>query len=126
MKAPAVLVGLADGGRMILPGKVYHGTDAESAEKIRQWGLNQKAWRAAAGAGGVDPKGFSVTPDRATAERWARIRAAQRGGPPEGAVVEANAADLPLRSGGPGEWTDPDELFIAPEDFPLVGPGVFR
>jgi hypothetical protein len=106
-------------------GKVYHGTDATSAENIRRLGLNENAWRAAAN-GNVDEKGFSVTTDRATAEAWARTRAWERGGPAEGAVLEAEANDLPLRPGAPDEWIDPDEWFIQPEDFPQVGPGVFQ
>jgi hypothetical protein len=105
---------------------VYHGTDDASAEKIRQRGLNEEDWRAAAGPGGVDEKGVSVTTDRAVAEAWARVRAAERGGAPEGVVLQAEASRLPLRQGGPDEWTDPDESFIAPEDFPRVGPGVFQ
>jgi hypothetical protein len=109
-----------------LPAKVYHGTDAASAESIRQGGLDDVRWRAAAGPLGVDEKGFSVTTDRATAEQWAQTRAEERGGPAGGTVLEADADALPLRSGGPGEWADPDEFFIAPEDFPQAGPGVFR
>jgi hypothetical protein len=109
-----------------LPEKVYHGTDAASAEGIRQNGLEYDAWRSAGGSKDVDEKGFSVTTDRSTAEAWARYRAAERGGIPDGVVLEAEVKDLPLRSGSPGEWTDPDEFFIAPEDFPQVGPGVFR
>ena len=108
-----------------LPQKVYHGTDADSGQKTRGRGLNEADWRAAAGPAGVDEKGFSVTTDRAVAEAWARVRAAERGGPPEGAVLEADAAALPLRQGAAGQWADPDEYFIAPEDFPAVGPGVF-
>jgi hypothetical protein len=106
-------------------GKVYHGTDAASAEKIPKRGLNVDDWRAAAGGAGVDEKGFSVTTDRSVAETWARVRAAERGGPAEGVVLEADASELPLRQGSPDEWTDPNEFFIAPEDFPQVGPGVF-
>jgi hypothetical protein len=109
-----------------LPEKVYHGTDAKSAADIRRGGLNQARWRAAAGAAGVDEKGFSVTTDHATAGAWARLRAAERGGPPAGEVLEADACHLPLTGGSPGQWADPQEFFILPEDFPLVGPGVFR
>lgn len=109
-----------------LPEKVYHGTDAASAENIRQQGLDYDAWRAAGGSDGVDEKGFSVTANRSTAEAWARCRAAGRGGPPDGVVLEAEAKDLPLRAGGPDEWADPEELFIPPEDFSKVGPGVLR
>ncbi len=110
----------------ILPFTVYHGTDADSAQRIRQHGLKDEDWRAAGGPAGVDEKGFSVTTDRAVAELWAQTRAAERGGPAAGAILEADAADLPLRQGAPGQWADPDEYFIAPEDFPTVGPGMFR
>ncbi len=106
--------------------RVYHGTDAASAESIARDGLNYDARRAAAGGAGPDPKGFSVTTNPGTAAAWARYRAGERGGPPTGVVLEADAARLPLRSGGPDEWTDVDEWFIATEDFPQVGPGVFR
>jgi hypothetical protein len=108
------------------PQTVYHGTDAGSVEDIRQRGLDQDAWRTAGGALGVDEKGFSVTTNRGTAEQGARTRAAERGGPPEGVVLEADAGLLPLRPGSPGEWTDPEEFFIRPEDFDRVGPGIFR
>jgi hypothetical protein len=103
--------------------KVYHGTDSNSAASITQHGLNQSDWRAAAGGAGPDPKGFSVTTDRATAEAWAKQRAAERGGDP--VVLQADRASLPLRAGSPGAWADPDEFFIAPKDFSKVGPGVF-
>jgi hypothetical protein len=105
-------------------GTVYHGTDATSAENLARDGLNRRAWESAAGGAGPDHKGFSVTTDRATAEDWARIRAGERG-TSKGVVVEAEAGRLPLRPGQPGEWTDPNEWFIQPEDFPQVGPGVF-
>jgi len=104
---------------------VYHGTDAQSAESIERVGLDEVAWNEAAGAGGPDGKGFSVTVDLATAEAWARIRAAERGAP-SGVILAADAGNLPLRQGAPGEWTDLGEWFIAVEDFPQVGPGTFR
>jgi hypothetical protein len=105
-------------------GTVYHGTDSNSAASITQKGLNQSDWRAAAGGAGPDPKGFSVTTDRATAQAWARQRAAERGGDP--VVLKADRASLPLQAGSPGAWADPDEFFIAPRDFCKVGPGVFE
>jgi hypothetical protein len=109
-----------------LPEIVYHGTDSDSADSIRRIGLDEQAWRAAGGGCGTDEKGFSVTSVRSTAEDWAQLRAAERGGSPGGVVLEADARDLPLQPGAPGLWTDPDEFFIAVEDFPRVGPGVFR
>lgn len=108
------------------PEKVYHGTDAASAESIRQEGLDRDRWRAVGGGWGVDDKGFSVTADRETAEGWARTRARERGGPPDGVVLEAEASGLSLQRGRPGEWTDPNEFFIRPNDFSRVGPGVFH
>jgi hypothetical protein len=112
-------------GKETLPLRVYHGTDATSGESIRRGGLDRDRWRSAAGTTGVDEKGFSVTTNRATAEGWARHRAGERGGPPDGSVLEAEADLLPLRPGEPGAWADPEELYIAPEDFKQVGPGVF-
>jgi hypothetical protein len=109
-----------------LPSIVYHGTDVRSGESIKQFGLDEMAWRAAGGPDGVDEKGLSVTSKRAIAELWARDRATDRGGPSQGIVLEADAENLPLRTGGPGVWTDPHEFFISPEDFGGVGPGVFR
>ena len=104
-------------------GIVYHGTDAASTESIRRIGLNVDAWRASTSQD-LDEKGLSITTERAIAEWWARIRAGERGGPPNGVVLEADAGLLPLRAGSPGQWTDPKEWFIAPEDFPQVGPGI--
>jgi hypothetical protein len=109
-----------------LPEKVYHGTDEQSAECIRRIGLDKDAWELGGGGCGVDGKGFSVTTDRAMAEDWARTRGMERGGTPGGVVLEADPAQLPLQPGSPGEWTDPGEFFIRPEDFPRVGPGIFR
>jgi hypothetical protein len=109
-----------------LPEKVYHGTDEASAESIRRIGLDEQSWRAAGGGTGVDDKGLSVPTNRSTAEIWAWDRSRERGGLPGGVVLEADAKGLPLRAGSPGEWTDPDELFIPLEDFGQVGPGVFR
>jgi hypothetical protein len=109
-----------------LPDKVYHGTDAASAESIRQKGLDHQGWRAAGGVYGVDEKGFTVTANPETAAHWARIRAGQRGGPAEGVVLEADTHSLPLQQGAPGDWTDPEEFFIRPEDFDHVTPGSFR
>lgn len=114
---------------MPIPGlaeKVYHGTDEQSAESIRRIGLDPDAWRAAPGANGVVEKGFCVSTDKEVAQHWANARSLERRGIPGGAVLEADAAALPLRQGRPGEWTDPAEYFIAPEDFGKVGPGVFR
>ena len=104
--------------------KLYHGTDEASGKLINKLGLNEKAWKEAAGEAGTDPKGFSLTTDPKKAKEWAEWRAKERGGKP--VVLEANPDDLPLRPGKPGEWTDPDELFIAPEDFDQVGPGVIK
>lgn len=106
-------------------GTVYHGTDSVSAASLEARGLDAEAWVAAAGDGGPDGKGFSVTIDRVVAQWWAQARAGQRG-TPTGVVLEADAPSLPLRSGSPGEWTDLDEWFIAVEDFAQAGPGVFR
>ena len=103
--------------------RVYHGTDDASAGSINGKGLNKADWEDAAGGAGTDPKGFSVTTDRDTAQAWAEVRAAERGGKP--VVLEADPDALPLRPGRPGEWADPDELFIDPDDFPSVGPGTF-
>lgn len=107
------------------PEKVYHGTDAASAASIEQGGLDQNAWYAAAGASGPDPKGFSVSANRLIAEDWAAFRAGERRSA-EGVILEAAAGSLSLQTGSPGQWTDPNEFFIRPEDFPQVGPGVFR
>ena len=109
-----------------LPSKVYHGTDEQSGISIRQGGLDEAEWRVAGGSAGVDEKGFSVTTDRSIAVIWARFRAVQRGGDAEGLVLEADTSGLPLQQGGTGQWTDPAELFIAPEDFAVVGPGIFQ
>jgi len=106
-------------------GIVYHGTDTGSAESIRRLGLNEDAWTEAANSD-PDPKGFSVTTDRSTAEKWARVRADERGDTTGGVVLQADAADLPLHEGSPGEWTDPDEYFVPVEYFNQVGPGVIR
>ena len=106
------------------PCKVFHGTDSASASNIEANGLDDAARRHAGGDFGVDDKGFSTTTDPATAQAWAEARAAERGGVP--VVLEADGAGLPLQSGSPGVWADPDELFIAPSDFGQVGPGTFR
>lgn len=103
---------------------VYHGTDEASAASIISHGLDMNAWQLAAGGPGVDPKGFSVTTDKAVAEMWANARAIERGGRP--VVLEAPAGQLPLRKGSLTDLADPDEFFVAPQDFPQVGPGVFR
>lgn len=115
-EAESLPAATADGDRL-----VYHGTDEASAVDITTRGLDRNAWRQAAGGAGVDPKGFSMTTDRAVAQAWAKFRAAERGGRP--VVLQAPAA-LPLRQGTGDDLADPDELFIAPRDFPLVGPGV--
>lgn len=106
---------------------VYHGTDAVSAQSIVANGLNQAAWESAAAGAGPDPKGFSVTDSLEIARDWARWRAQERvGNAGRGLVLEADATALPLCTGHPGQWTDPGERFIRPEDFPKVGPGVFQ
>src|SRR5439155_20469005 len=106
---------------------VYHGTDAHSAKSIAESGLDPSAWEAAAGGAGPDPKGFSVTDDLKDAENWAKWRALERLGPDgEGVVLEADPNRLPLQPGRIGEWTDPGERFIRPQDFAKVGPGVFK
>jgi hypothetical protein len=107
------------------PETVYHGTDVDSAESIQRIGLNKEAWRNATDSGGRDDKGFSVTIDRATAKSYAQVRAGQRARS-KGVVLQADARGLPLRKGRSGEWTDPGEWFIYPEDFPQVGPEVFQ
>lgn len=108
------------------PEKAYHGTDAQSAESICRVGLNRDAWKAIGEHYGVmDDKGFSVTMNREIAEGWAAVRAGERG-TPKGVVLEADAQNLPLQRGGPGEWADPGESFVRPKDFSHVGPGVFR
>ncbi len=112
--------------RVFLTGIVYHGTDESSGASIRQDGLDVDLWAAAGGSAVFDDKGFSVTTVWSTAEAWARDRARERGGRPQGDVVQADASRLPLQSGSSGSWTDSDEYFILPEDFPLVGPGVFQ
>lgn len=103
---------------------VYHGTDAASAAGIVGRGLNNRARRKAAGAAGVDDKGFSVTTDRAIAEAWAKARAAERGSQP--VVLQAPSDGLPLRQPDLTNLGDPGELYIAPVDFGTVGPGVFQ
>jgi hypothetical protein len=107
--------------------RVYHGTDEHSARSISEGGLDPKAWEQAAGGAGPDFKGFSVTDNFKDAEDWAKWRAWERLGPEgKGVVLEADPAQLPLRPGLAGEWVDPGERFIRPEDFPAVGPGVFQ
>jgi hypothetical protein len=44
----------------------------------------------------------------------------------KGVVLEADPNQLPLQPGRTGEWTDPGEQFIRPEDFAKVGPAVFK
>jgi hypothetical protein len=106
---------------------VFHGTDEISAQNIVANGLDQQEWETAAGGAGPDPKGFSVTDKLEDALDWARWRALERlGSAARGAVLEADANDLPLATGQPGQWADPGEQFIRPEDFGKVGPGVFR
>jgi hypothetical protein len=106
---------------------VYHGTDEDSAASIVAKGLDQQAWELAAGGAGPDPKGFSVTDNLHDAEDWAHWRALERlGSPDRGVVLKADPDKLPLSAGQPGQWADPGERFIRPEDFPKVGPGVFQ
>lgn len=106
---------------------VYHGTDAISAQGILANGLDQLAWETAAGGAGPDPKGFSVTDRLEVARDWASWRALDRlGDATQGVVLEADPNDLPLASGQPGQWSDPGERFIQPEDFPNVGPQAFH
>src|ERR1700680_4399700 len=106
---------------------VFHGTDEVSAQSILANGLDQQAWETAAGGAGPDPKGFSVTDRLEDARDWARWRALDRlGSADRGVVLEADPNDLPLRAGQPGQWADPGERFIRPEDFGKVGPQVFQ
>ncbi len=106
---------------------VYHGTDQISAHDILAHGLDQSAWEAAAGGAGPDPKGFSVTDRLEDARDWARWRALDRlGNPDQGVVLQADPADLPLAAVQPGQWADPGERFIRPEDFARVRPGIFQ
>jgi hypothetical protein len=107
--------------------RVYHGTDEDSARSIVRDGLDPQAWEKAAGPAGPDFKGFSVTDNFKDADDWARWRALERlGSEAKGVVLEADAEQLPLRPGAPGEWTDPGQRFIRPEGFSRVGPGVFK
>jgi hypothetical protein len=106
---------------------VYHGTDKDSAQSILANGLDQQAWETAAGGAGPDPKGFSVTDSIEDARNWARWRALERlGNADRGVVLQAEPNALPLHTGQVGQWTDPGERFIAPEDFPKVGPHTFQ
>jgi hypothetical protein len=106
---------------------VYHGTDEHSARSIVANGLEQQAWETAAGGAGPDPKGFSVTDSLEAARDWAHWRALERlGNADRGVILEADPSLLPLSPGQPGQWTDPGERFIRPEDFPKVGPGAFQ
>ena len=106
---------------------VFHGTDEVSAQNILANGLDQQAWETAAGGAGPDPKGFSVTDSLEDARDWACWRALERLGNPErGVILEADPNDLPLATGQPGQWADPGERFIRPEDFTNVGPRVFH
>ena len=106
---------------------VFHGTDAVSAQSILANGLDQEAWETAAGGAGPDPKGFSVTDRLDDARDWARWRALERLGNADlGVVIEADPNELPLTTGQPGQWTDPGERFIRPEDFARVGPRIFQ
>ncbi len=106
---------------------VFHGTDEVSAQSIMADGLDPRAWRAAAGGAGPDPKGFSVTDRLEDASEWASWRALERlGDAARGTVLVADSTDLPLVSGQPGQWADPGERFIQPVDFVKVGPGKLR
>jgi hypothetical protein len=106
---------------------VFHGTDEVSAQDILTNGLEQQSWETAAGRAGPDPKGFSVTDRLGDARDWARWRALEHlGNPDRGMVLEADPDDLPLATGQPGQWADPGERFIRPEDFTMVGPHVFK
>jgi hypothetical protein len=106
---------------------VYHGTDENSAQSILANGLDQQAWELAAGGAGPDPKGLSVSDSLEIGRDWARWRALERlGDADRGVVLEADPNDLPLSTGQSGQWTDPGERFIRPEDFPKVGPWVFK
>ena len=98
-----------------------------SAQSILADGLAPRAWRTAAGGAGPDPKGFSVTDRPEDAREWASWRALERlGDAALGTVLVADSSDLPLVRGQPGQWADPAERFIRPEDFAKVGPGKFR
>jgi hypothetical protein len=105
---------------------VFHGRDDASALSIIADGLDQRAWRTAAGGAGPDPKGFSVTERLEDAREWASWRALARlGDAARGTVLVADSTDLPLASGQPGQWADPGEWFIRPKDFVKVGPRKF-
>jgi hypothetical protein len=106
---------------------VFHGTDEVSAQNIVANGLDQQAWETAAGGAGPDPKGFSVADRLEVAQDWARWRALERlGNADRGVVLEADPDLLPLATGHSGQWADPGERFIRPEDFAKVGPGIFQ
>ena len=108
-----------------MPG--FHGTDEVSAQSILTHGLDQQAWETAAGGAVPDPKGFSVSDSPEAARDWARWRALERlGNADRGVVLEADPDCLPLVLGQPGQWADPGERFMRPEDFAKVGPGVFQ
>lgn len=72
----------------------------------------------------ADARGFSTTTDQGTARIWAEARAAERGGTP--VVLEAPRSSLPLPRLRPGEALDANEIRIDVEDYPLVGPGIFK
>jgi hypothetical protein len=100
---------------------VYHGTTSD--QTITSKGL-QTAERDRAGGDFAETRGFSTTTHRATAQIWAEARAAERGGQP--VVLEANRSDLPPPRDRPNERVDKNEVRIDVEDYPKVGPGVFR
>ena len=102
---------------------VFHGTT--DSETVTTKGLSTKERDKAAGSRDLaDTRGFSTTTDKATAQVWADARAAERGGEP--VVLEANRAALPPPRERVGETLDPHEVRIDVQDYPKVGPGVFR
>jgi hypothetical protein len=102
---------------------VYHGTT--DAQTVTSKGLSIKERDIAAGGRDLaETRGFSTTTDKATAQAWAEARAAERGGKP--LVLEADRSSLPTSRNRPNERVDPNEVRIDVEDYPKVGPGVFR
>jgi len=121
-----VLVHNARDCSSLAPGRgtrVFHGTDSASSRSIHTRGLDVDEARRAAGGAGIDDKGFSVTTNLDDAQAWAKARAMERGGRP--VVLEADAGNLPLRSGDLDNLADPDEFYIDLDDYTGVGSGVF-
>jgi hypothetical protein len=108
---------------LAVPLKVYHGTDVDSARSVEH-GLRRDEWEAIIQQYGGDTKGFSLSSDPKVAEDWAAAQAALRG-KTEGIVLEADVNHLPTLYIDSVQG-DPNEVFIEPDDFPKVGPGVFK